>query len=304
MEVIPYTPAISSNLASVYSDAIRDVPHCYPVGVEEFASVLAGAAGTGPGHDGLSSEAVLVAKSGGRVVGFIHVGIGYEPDESAPQANQANHGIVRFLWYARGHRTAGQALLDAAHEHFREQEMSRAEAFHNFFRYPFYHLNHAYLSDRLDQVRALLQFNGYELSRGEVFLDWADYEPFEPATSEVPIEISLDWQQKGGARPSLVIHAHRDGQEIGECVCASCGEFSRDAAAQDWLFVNWLGVNDEYQGRGLGRHLLQRAMKEMYAVGYRHAAISTEWRNYRAFVFYSNYGFRVVDWTYALAREL
>ena len=38
--------------------------------------------------------------------------------------------------------------------------------------------------------------------------------------------------------------------------------------------------------------------------GYRHAAISTAWDNYRAFLFYTNYGFRVADWTYELGRDL
>ena len=63
-------------------------------------------------------------------------------------------------------------------------------------------------------------------------------------------------------------------------------------------------MDEPLQGRGLGRYLLQRAMKEMHAKGYRHAAISTWWRNYRAFLFYSNYGFRAADWTYAFRREL
>ena len=38
--------------------------------------------------------------------------------------------------------------------------------------------------------------------------------------------------------------------------------------------------------------------------GYRHGAISTAFDNDRAFLFYTNYGFRVVDWTYEFAREL
>ena len=38
--------------------------------------------------------------------------------------------------------------------------------------------------------------------------------------------------------------------------------------------------------------------------GYRHGAISTAFDNDRAFLFYTNHGFRVVDWTYEFAREL
>jgi len=63
-------------------------------------------------------------------------------------------------------------------------------------------------------------------------------------------------------------------------------------------------VVDELQSRGLGRHLLQRSLKEMHGAGFRHAAISTALGNHRAFLFYTNYGYRVVDWTYGLGREL
>ena len=91
---------------------------------------------------------------------------------------------------------------------------------------------------------------------------------------------------------------------MGVCECVSCGEFSHADGAQDWVFTEWLGVEAEFQGKGLGRYLLQRALQEMHGAGYRHAAISTHWRNYRAFLFYSNYGYRVVDWTYGLRREI
>ena len=84
----------------------------------------------------------------------------------------------------------------------------------------------------------------------------------------------------------------------------SAGEYTRAEEAQDWLFTTWLGVEEPYQGRGLGRHLLQRALWDARDIGYRHAVISTDWENYRAFLFYSNCGYRAVDWTYTLGREL
>jgi GNAT superfamily N-acetyltransferase len=73
---------------------------------------------------------------------------------------------------------------------------------------------------------------------------------------------------------------------------------------QDWFFTDGLGVSDEVQGKGLGRYLLQKARQEMHRIGYRHAAISTDWMNFRAFLFYSNDGYHRVDWTYALRRTV
>ena len=77
-----------------------------------------------------------------------------------------------------------------------------------------------------------------------------------------------------------------------------------NAEAQDYGFVNWLGVTEGYQGGGLGKWLLLRTRNEMLERGYRHTAISTAVSNHRAFLFYSNYGYRVVDWTYGLSKSL
>ena len=82
-------------------------------------------------------------------------------------------------------------------------------------------------------------------------------------------------------------------------------EYTPEIQQHSAQFYNmWLGVNDEFQGRGLGRYLLQYALHEMHKIGYRHAVISTDWENYRAFLFYSNCGYRVVDWTYELEKDL
>ena len=63
-------------------------------------------------------------------------------------------------------------------------------------------------------------------------------------------------------------------------------------------------MTEEFQGRGLGRCLLRRTLAEAQAAGYRHAVISTDWRNHRAFLFYTNHGFGLSDWTYAWERPL
>ncbi len=195
-------------------------------------------------------------------------------------------------------------LTDTADEYLRERDMRQVHAFPQEYRYPFYHLEAAYLSDQLDQVGALLGFNGYRRIRGEVFLDWPDYEPAEPRPADLPIEVPVQWCQGRGTRPGIKVQACRDGQQIGTCECKSCCEFSRNDDAQDWFFTTSLGVAKEVQGKGLGRYLLQRALQEMHGVGYRHAAISTAWDNFRAFLFYSNHGYHVVDWTYGLSRDL
>ena len=169
---------------------------------------------------------------------------------------------------------------------------------------PFYHLKAAYLSDRLDHVEALLAFNGYQRLRGEVFLERPDFTPALPSPAPEAVEVALEWVDGEGKLPGLHLRAQVEGKQAGECVCVSCGEYTTADDAQDWLFSTWLGVEESFQGKKLGLWLLERALQEMQAVGYRHAAISTSLDNKRALLFYSNHGYHVVDWTYGLVKIL
>jgi predicted N-acetyltransferase YhbS len=299
MAILPYDPAMSRELASVYNQAVRPVPHCHPADAAELASALAPAVGEVEGHRRLHSEAVFAARQGCSMAGFIHVAI-----ERPKEQDQPEQGVIRFACYARGQRRLGQSLLTAAEDYLRERGVARVTAFPQDYRYRFYHLEHAYLSDHMDLVQPLLTFNGYQRTRSEVFLDLPNFEPVVPVPSDVGADVSLEWREGRGVRPGLLLHARRDGRQVGVCVCVSCGEYATAAEAQQWVFTTWLGVEEEVQGRGLGRHLLQRALRETHAIGYRHAAISAAGDNARAFLFYSNFGYRVVDWTYAFSRDL
>ena len=299
MEIIPYEAGLSADLASAGNEVLRGVPHCYPVSAEELAAAAAPAAGGDASHRRLHSERALVARDGECVRGFIHLAI-----ERPDKPDHAEQGIIRFFWYRRADRAAGQALLDAAARLFRQRQMTRVTAFWQDYRYPFYHLDHAYLSDRLGHVAALLGFNGFEKIAGEVYLDWPNYEPGEPAATRVPHEIAVEWEPGRGARPNATVKAMQGDRAVGVCHSVCCGEWSRAADAQDWFLTVWLGIDEKLRGQGLGRHLLARARQELHAVGYRHAAISTSWDNHRAFLFYSNHGYRVCDWTYGFSRPL
>jgi len=299
MEILPYQPEMSSELASAYNNVIHRVPHCYPIDADEFAAVVDPVAEGGKSHDHLHSEAAFVARKGPVAVGFIHVGLAQAFRETG-----TDEGIIRFFWYEPGHRQAGRELLAAAEDRLRQHDTEYVQAFPQEFRYPFYYLGPAYLSDRLGHIVALLAFHGYKRSRGEVFLDWPDFQPPVPTPAQVPAEISVHWREGRGTRPAVTVQASHDNEEIGVCECGSCGKYSRAPEAQDWLMTESLSVIDEMQGRGLGRFLLQRALREMRGVGYRHAAISTALDNHRALLFYSNCGYHVVDWTYSFTRRL
>ena len=300
MEIIQYTPDMQAPVTQFYNRLTADVPHCYPVDEEEFSIAIRGVT-TGKAdkkEGGLDSETAFVAMVKGAVQAYIHVGIGQVGDN-----REVDIGVIRFLGYERGARHVGQAVLEKAETYLKTYNISRIYAFSQDCRYRFYHFSHAYLSDALDQVQALLGFNGYRRSAGEVFLDWENY-IVTPMPSSLSVELSMDWEDGRGERPNCTVKAYQGDEQVGICESVCGGEFSSHPDAQDWLHTVWLGIEDEFQGQGLGRYLLQYELQEMHKVGYRHAAISTNWENYRAFLFYSNCGYRTVDWTYGYEKVL
>ena len=299
MEILKYTPDMQTLLTQFYNRLTADVPHCYPVTEEEFAIVLCGVT-TGKANKndvgrGLDSETVFVAIQNGIVQAFIHVGL--------TQIREEDVGVIRFLGYERGARRAGQAVLEKAEDYLKAFNVTRISAFGSQHRYRFYHFEYAYLSDALDQVQGLLGFNGYHRSNGWVFLDWENYD-ITPISPLIPVTLSVDWHQGRGEHPDCGIKAYRDDELIGECFSVSGGETSSHPDAQDWLHTVWLEVEGPFQGQGLGRYVLHYALQEMKKIGYRHAAISTRWDDYRPLLFYSNCGYRVADWTYTYEKVL
>ena len=298
MEIIEYTSDMQVPVTQFYNRLTADVPHCYPVTEEEFAVAIQGVT-TGKADEkegGIDSETAFVALTEGTVQAFIHVGIGQEEKVE-------DIGIIRFFGYERGARRIGQAVLEKAEAYLKTYNISKIFAFSQDCRYRFYHFEHAYLSDALDQVQGILGFNGYHRSAGEVFLDWEDYS-VTPVSSSLPVTLSIDWKDGRGHLPNCTAYAHQNGEQVGICESLCGGEFSSHTDAQDWLHTVWLGIEDEFQGQGLGHYLLQYALQEMHKVGYRHAAISTAWDNHRAFLFYSNCGYQTVDWTYEFVKDL
>ena len=288
-----FAPAMAEEVAAAYNRLVAAMPHCYPIAGEALTNLL-----PDPLDRHAGPSVALVAEEDGQIRGMIHLGL-----LIGKQQARTRQGLIRFFAYEPGYRRAGQALLDAADAYWREHRVSEIRAFHYDHNWPFYHVQHVYLSAHLSQVEALLGLNGYQRRSSEVNLDWPDLPALTPEPIDGAIDVTLQCRPAAGQRPGLRVLAHRDGDEIGICICKSLGERSPAAVAQEWFYVSWLGVAEGERGRGLGRSLLERALAEMRGIGYRHATICTPGDNYRAYLFYSNYGFRAVDWTWEWVRQ-
>ncbi|MDE0635410.1 MAG: GNAT family N-acetyltransferase [Candidatus Poribacteria bacterium] len=298
MEIIQYTPDMLPALTQFYNRLTSAVPHCYPVKEAELADAMCSVTGQSDNTDnGLEAETAFVAMQNGVVQAFIHVGHRWYGNN-----NEGHEGVVRFFGYERGARHAGQTVLEKAEEYLKTYNVTQITAFSSY-KYHFYHLRCASLSIILDHVYALLGHNGYSPRYCQVFLDWKNYS-VTPIPPRLPVTLSVEWKEGRGQRPNCTVPAYQESEKIGICVSVCGGEYSSHPDAQDWVYTEWLSVEEDFQGQGLGKYLLQYSLQEMHKVGYRHASLNTECYEYLPILFYSNCGYKVVDWTYDFVKKI
>lgn len=301
MNIVDYQQRHLVDLTNLYNDLVQPVPHCYPIGAKELAGAFAGKSGSEFDDRSLTDDVIFVAVDDGRPLGFVHVGEGFLGEGGIKGVD----AVIRFLAYPRGHRDVGQRLLAQAVAWAKTRQLPAITAFPQTYRYPFYGFAHTYVSGFLAHIHALFLINGFEFSGGEVYLDWVDFEP--PPVREAPeiaFELVTKRWESDGPLPNIRVNARHEGENIGECLLWSASRFTCTDAVDDFTFCQWLGVEEPFQGKGLGAHLLGAALHEAKRAGYRHAGISTEFSNHRALLFYSNFGFQAVDWTRRFRRVL
>jgi GNAT superfamily N-acetyltransferase len=298
----------AGSLVHVYNEQFAGVPHCYPVSPEEFEIGIRYRKDADKPYDELNSEKFIVGEQNGKIIGFADVVV-VETEENEQKKHK---GLIRFLTYQPGYRSVGQTLLEESEKYLRDLGMDEIRAFrityaHDDYSYRFYHLGFGLVSDQTMHIYALFRMNGYEINstrQGEIFMDQPEYSVAEPAMPDNQVEIVVEQQPGRGVLPGSTVQAFRSGREIGVCESLSVGQYCQASEAQDWVFIKWIGVEDEERGKGWGRYLLQRNLWEMRKIGYKNTVISTDITNYRAQLFYTNYGYRVVDTTYGFVKNI
>jgi len=296
MHLVPFESHLAADVTALYNEAVAPVPDCHPVAADRFASLEKLA------RRNLRDEALMAAQSDdGRPVGFVHIGIALpvkeEEEDWLPKGEPA---AIRFLYHQAGHRQAGQALLDWAERWARERARPYLVAWHWLHRYPFY-LPYCYLSEHMGHVRALFGVNGYREDLSELYLRWPDFTPPQPVKPDLDFRLVTE-KADGSYGPRLRLRAMQGGRELGACLMDR-GHWSAPNAAE-WCFCDGLDVIDEFQGKRLGLFLLATGLQEMRKQGCRHAAITTNWTNYRAALMYTNLGFQHADRTYSFRKDL
>jgi GNAT superfamily N-acetyltransferase len=280
----------------LFNRAVEGLPFCYPVDERRLSLALRGQLAAEKGSKSLVAQRAVVAMDGRHMRGLAHWG--------SKNRDGSSEGVIRFLWFTPGHRAAGEALLAAAEDRLHKRGARVIRVCPCEYTYPCYHIWRAHLTDRIGHVVGLLGLEGYERTRGEVFLSLPGMRV--PRSAEPTERVTLRVRLGKGTEslPSIRVTAHADGLEVGSCDSVGLASRTPASEARDWIFTTWLGVDEGHEGKGIGRALLTRALAEARSIGYRRATISTAWDNHRALILYAGLGYRVADWTYEFSREV
>ena len=296
MEIVKFEKEMAAGVARCYNELVAPVPYSRAVPEEWFADL------TRLERQPCAEQEILVAREAGEAAGFAHVAI------SAPATEdwhcKGEPGAIRFLSYRPGERPIGAALLEAAEGWVRERGRTEVVGMDWRYSYPFHVLPLGHISQRVSHLPPLLGMAGYEVPESEVFFHWREFEP--PAVSEPDVEFELVCEEGVPTThgPALAVRAKQGARQVGECKMTRMSGDPWLPQFADWCICDNLYVEDPLQGKRLGKYLLARGLAEMRKAGARHALIDTEWDNWRAYLFYTNFGFEFLDRTFGFRKKL
>ena len=294
-------PCEAGHLADVYNaQVVPLVPYCFPVDRAEFLQGIRLRGDVGALYD-MSVDAVIVGEENGIPQAFAHVTAGHIASADPGNAGKLSGGFIHFLTYGPGTRRLAQDVLGACEQLVREAGHDSIMAFCGYS-YTFYHIGTPCLSDRLGHVYGLLRANGYDLwGARQIFLEQAVPDLDESIPPESDVRVAIE-RPPSGELPGVVVRATREEEEVGICEAESAGRCCRDSSAQLCAVIESVGVDPGSRGRGWGRYVLQKALRELREIGYRTVVVGTTDQNARALLLYTNMGFRVVHRLHSLRK--
>lgn len=277
-------------LFGVFDSFVRDLPHGFPVGPEEFCDSLSGQ----PAH--LRSGDVAVAEENGVPVGFLRAGI-YRSVGDRWSFAKPGEGLIFGPFVGPEHADAGERLVAAATRLLRD----RLNGSGNLFAFdpiesvgaPYYNGGWSGLSERRPHVVTLYARTGFRLRYRELCLIRPTLSGI-PSAAPPPARLTLSLETRDRHRHSVKLYDR--GVYAGACHYSRM--HPRRACAPDAMargYIDGLGVPEDYQGRGLGRLLLLHGLHRLRELGCDSASLTTSADNFRAQNLYFSLGFKVVD---------
>jgi ribosomal protein S18 acetylase RimI-like enzyme len=281
-------------LYRLFRSLTSSLPHGFPPELEEFALSFMGI----PINHQVSQT--LVAEENGEIVGFARVGkYAHVPDRWT--LAREGEGLIFGPMVLPERRMAGMELLYAA-EQFLNRHRSRLHlAFDpvESVTIPYYNGGWCGLSEKLTEVVQTLVLYGFRVRHREFCLTCRELELSNPSQPDSPYHL----QRVARDSHRFVMQVFDRKALVGSCYYSLMNPTTnRHPDAKSVGYINGLSVQQNYQGRGLGRLLMCHTLKNLRELGCTQVCLTTGAENYRAQNLYYSLRFALVDSTITLSR--
>jgi GNAT superfamily N-acetyltransferase len=284
------TTAQLADLHALYSSQLLECPYEYEVAEDSFRDAICQPV------DGLSDQLLLVAMESTQAVAFVHIGKG-AADDGADVV-----GLIRSLILPRGNRghDAGQALLDAAHEHFIGAGLRSC---HIAGRYMYPCTRTGQVRSTWEHICSLLEENDYRRVPGAGWWDvmaWSDMDLSEPTLGIPEMQVKIGGaplfpdEPSHGSAPRVTVRVLCSSEEVGGTEADIWHVPYWHTNAQDACATMGLGVSENERRRGIGRYLMERSLFEMRKAGCKHALLGVLESNEPAKALYQSMGYKTI----------
>lgn len=291
-------------LHALYTALIALMPHQIAVGAEQFANELTATRYQGDEFWDISAHLALVAERAGQPVAFANAGF---LERDARYTNlKAGAGMIRFLLAAPEDADALRSIIHVIVETAQARECVDLQALANYG--PLFHnCGISSLSNAWPWIGRALMQEGFA-TQGWPAL--AMYCPLDQVTRErLPLpkgaELRYDWVTRIGERDDTEGGYHiLFGEDRATESMWHFGEKYVNGAGNAHVHLFWLGANDPYRGRGLGRILLRETLVRAQELGARGSDLRCNINNFYAHALYRAEGYEPNDllWSFKQSR--
>jgi ribosomal protein S18 acetylase RimI-like enzyme len=293
-------------LHEVYCSMVGSIPHHPAVTEAQFSRELLTYSHTDvvPCVDE-SAGAALVVERGGKPVALALTAL-LAKDHSWDSL-KAGTGVLRLLLAPPHAQDEALAVIEAAKAHLRAEGAESLLALHYVMGPGFHNTGCAMLPATWPWLGHWLYLSGFRAKGSEIRFR----RPMDdrPDSLELPAEGDLrvyrgeyGWPGESEFRDTK--HLFIDDRDAAQCHNAFAGYYV-DGAGRDLVHTEWLGVGEDFRGRGLGRAMLRQGLVRAWDEGARVATLTTAGKNFRAQALYVSEGYVQTDtmWEFELAAE-
>ena len=293
-------------LHTIYASLTSLLPHHLTVGVEQFAQEITTTRYQEDEFWNRAADLSLVAERAGRPVAFLHAS--FLEQDARYRDIKAGTGIIRFLFSEPQDADALRVLIKTAVDSAQTQGCVDIQALSGYG--PLFHnCGASGLSNAWPWVGRVLVQERFGT------LGWpalAMYCPLHLSTfPRVPLppgaELRFDWVTRIGQRDESEGGYHLFfGEDRAAESMWHFGEKYVFGAGNSHAHLFWLGTNEPYRGRGLGRFLLYETLARAQEMGARGSDLRCNINNFYAHTLYRAAGYEPNDllWSFKQRRIL